>query len=159
MFGCGTGSWGDVRLDIAKTYLNRKTTLNILADAHALPFKDKVFYKTKCHHLLEHLPRWREAIKELCRVTLFEVEIEVPVDAGFAIKTLCKKVQKFSFFPMDIDWNYYASPRILMALRFKHKPTLEYPLVFFSFEYSLCDYPFRLALFQQTGSFEATVDI
>jgi len=50
----------------------------IVADAGYLPFQDKVFDKTYCHHLMEHIPKDLEVYEELKRVTSEEIEIRVP---------------------------------------------------------------------------------
>ena len=38
-------------------------------DAHALIFADRAFDASVCLRLLMHVPDWRKAIKEICRVT------------------------------------------------------------------------------------------
>src|SRR5437667_8799773 len=54
--GCGPDEWGDVRLDIdLRTQTGVKSQLNVMADAHYLPFIDKAFYYVRCWHVLEHI--------------------------------------------------------------------------------------------------------
>ena len=81
--GCGTDRWGEVRLDVNKKYLGRRTSLHVLADAENLPFRDKSFTAVRARHVLEHLPHWKKAINEWCRVTRKWLEIEVPADVGY----------------------------------------------------------------------------
>ncbi len=69
--GCGDKPSGDVNLDY--TY---QTAFNFIrGDAHHLPFKNKVFKKTICSTVLEHLNKPYDALRELFRVTNGEVII------------------------------------------------------------------------------------
>ena len=95
--GCGTDSWGDVRLDSSRVYHGKQVKLTILADAQNLPFKDKCFDKTKAHQILEHLSEWKRALKEWCRVTDRQIEVVVPVDAGFINKQIYMEILSFLF--------------------------------------------------------------
>jgi len=95
--GCGTDSWGDVRLDNSRVYHGKQVKLTILADAQNLPFKDKCFDKTKAYHILEHLPAWKRALKEWCRVTDGQIRIVVPVDAGYVNKQIYMEILSFLF--------------------------------------------------------------
>jgi len=113
--GCGYDDWGDVRLDVSKRYYGKKTKLNIRADAQNLPFRDKIFHRTKAYHILEHLPNWRKAIKEWCRVTSKEIEIEVPIDSGLINRQIYPEI--FSF-PSPNSW------RNLILLRKRRKEHL-----------------------------------
>lgn len=90
--GCGLDEWGDIRLDIDKFRYRHKVKLNIRGDAQNLPFRDKVFQKTLASHLLEHLPNWKKAIQEWCRVTAKEIEIIIPVDAGLVKTQVCSEI-------------------------------------------------------------------
>lgn len=83
--GCGNDSWGDVRLDIAPAYLGRLSSANIYGDAQNLPFRKDSFGELRASNILEHLPRWREAIKEWCRVSN-SIDIVVPVDSDLLNK-------------------------------------------------------------------------
>jgi hypothetical protein len=80
--GCGCKSWGDVRIDLqtySDLFYRKKTTANIIGSVEYLPFKDNVFSKTRCYHVLEHLPYPFCSLMELLRVTDGEVKIKVPV--------------------------------------------------------------------------------
>jgi ubiquinone/menaquinone biosynthesis C-methylase UbiE len=73
--------WGDVRLDISKVYHGQEVNLNILGDAHNLPFRDNAFEKTRAFNILEHLEDWRQALSEWCRVSKNEVDVKVPIES------------------------------------------------------------------------------
>lgn len=60
--GCGKDYEGDVRIDI-----NFKTNVNVIADAHNLPFR-RVFYRVKCLNVLEHLYNPFKVIQEIKKV-------------------------------------------------------------------------------------------
>src|SRR5687767_10491544 len=47
-------------------------------DAHALTFPDRWFHGTVCLRMLMHVPDWRRALSELCRVTDHQLVIDYP---------------------------------------------------------------------------------
>lgn len=94
--GCGADPWGDIRLDIARKYHKVTTTANLYASAEVLPFKDRCFLKVRARHVLEHLSHWNDAVQEWCRVTREELEIEVPVDAGFVRREIYQEILSLS---------------------------------------------------------------
>ena len=95
--GCGTDLLGDVRLDNSRVYHGKRVKLTILADAQNLPFKNRCFDKTKAYHILEHLPDWKRALREWCRVTSKQIEVIVPVDPGFVNKQIYMEILSFLF--------------------------------------------------------------
>ena len=82
--GCGDDERGDVRIDLtyAEKSLNKLTfttkTLNVLADAHYLPIRNKAIGKTFCKSVLEHLEAPVKALREMKRITVDEIIIIVP---------------------------------------------------------------------------------
>lgn len=81
--GVGTGRFAKplqdrgfrvVGADIAGKTLRKnseKGVANLLrADACALPFRDETFDAAICIHLLHLIEEWKEALQEICRVTL-----------------------------------------------------------------------------------------
>jgi hypothetical protein len=62
--GCGQNKRGDVGIDIKKV-----EGVDVVCDAAHLPFKDKIFHKTLCYCVLEHLSNPYIALKEVYRVT------------------------------------------------------------------------------------------
>ena len=74
--GCGDEIWGEIRVDI-----RRESAANILADLHALPFKDQVFEDIHCISVLEHVDSWSQALNEIMRVSRNRVILEVPVNS------------------------------------------------------------------------------
>jgi SAM-dependent methyltransferase len=53
-------------------------------DAHALAFPDRAFDSAVCFRLLMHVPNWRQAIQELCRVTQRRLVLDYPALASTA---------------------------------------------------------------------------
>lgn len=47
-------------------------------DAHALTFADRTFDVVVCLRMLMHVPDWRKALSELCRVTRHRIVIDYP---------------------------------------------------------------------------------
>lgn len=47
-------------------------------DAHALAFPDRAFDSTVCLRMLMHVPDWRTALAELCRVTAHRLLFDYP---------------------------------------------------------------------------------
>ena len=71
-----------VGLDIAKNYLLKAKkeapeSLLVLADAHALPFRENCFDLVLCSEVFEHLLNPKEAFKELVRVSRKYILISV----------------------------------------------------------------------------------
>ena len=86
--GCGPDTWGDVRLDIGfRTQTWMRSRLNIMADAHFLPFIDKAFSHVRCWHVLEHISNPAKAIEEIRRVGETG-SIRFPLDDGYKRETL-----------------------------------------------------------------------
>ena len=50
----------------------------VLGDAHALTFPDRWFQSTVCLRMLMHVPDWRRALSELCRVTEQRLVFDYP---------------------------------------------------------------------------------
>ena len=61
--GCGLSFEGDVRVDLRKT-----KAVNLIADAHFLPFKDQSFSQIICTEVLEHVNSPIKVLKEIKRV-------------------------------------------------------------------------------------------
>lgn len=74
--GCGDDFRGDVRVDIHKT-----EAANIVADTQYLPLRSKIFDFVFCLSVLEHVPSWSKALKEIMRVSKNKVLLEVPVNS------------------------------------------------------------------------------
>ncbi len=55
-----------------------------IADARTLCFRDRAFDCTVASRLLMHLPDWRAAIAELCRITRDTLIVDFPPPIGFA---------------------------------------------------------------------------
>lgn len=75
--GCGSDFWGDVRVDIDPEAPAVTHVMNITS----LKFPDQHFDITKSISVLEHIPDWKKAVFELCRVTKRLLVIEVPVNS------------------------------------------------------------------------------
>jgi len=58
----------------------RRPSANLLADARYLPFKDECFEELRMHEVLEHIPDWKKALHECCRVAK-KMSITFPVDS------------------------------------------------------------------------------
>ena len=93
--GCGSRPKGDVNIDrldkdsdplkynlLQKQNFvvnNDKIQNFVRADARYLPFQDKVFDKSYCFHLMEHISEDQIVYEELKRVSSREIEIRVPL--------------------------------------------------------------------------------
>ena len=61
-------------------------------DAHALGFPDRAFDEVVCLRMLMHVPDWRTALSELCRVTTHRLVFDYPAMASAAVmQTLWRK--------------------------------------------------------------------
>lgn len=50
----------------------------VAGDAHALAFPDRAFDASVCLRMLMHVPDWRKALSELCRVTRHRLVFDYP---------------------------------------------------------------------------------
>lgn len=80
--GCGSDTWGDIRVDFTRKpkdfyLLGEVSSANIIATVTHLPFIDKCFEETRCNQVLEHVPNWRQGLREICRVSK-KIDITVP---------------------------------------------------------------------------------
>jgi len=80
--GCGSDVWGDIRVDFTRQpkdfyLLGEVSSANIIATVTHLPFIDKCFEETRCFQVLEHVPNWRQGLREICRVSK-KIDITVP---------------------------------------------------------------------------------
>lgn len=82
--GCGTDPWGDIRLDINKEHYGVRSSLNIVADAGHLPFRDEAFEEARAYHVLEHLLDWKKALEEWKRVSQ-KIDIKIPKEPYISI--------------------------------------------------------------------------
>jgi len=84
--GCGTDPYGNVRIDIViqRQFYEEKNKLNLIADAHNLPLRRKVFFESRCFHVLEHLTYPNKAINEINRVTKGIVTLRFPIWHGYS---------------------------------------------------------------------------
>lgn len=88
--GCGDKPRGSVNLDC---YLSLNPEIDqvkirvidirlipnfIQADAQYLPFRDKIFYRVFCHHVIEHVDNPYLLLDELLRVSKKALEIRCP---------------------------------------------------------------------------------
>ncbi len=81
--GCGPDDWGDIRVDFDfATQTGVPSKLNLRADAHALPFRDKAFASCRCWHVLEHVDDPKQVVREIRRVSR-SADIRCPVDEGY----------------------------------------------------------------------------
>jgi len=80
--GCGSDSWGDVRVDVSRHYWTAKgrSSANLLADARFLPFREKSFSELRTYEVLEHIIDWKKALDECCRVSE-KISITVPINS------------------------------------------------------------------------------
>lgn len=76
--GSGFSIFHKRRLNCLKVDVQRDIFIDVICDAHSLPFKNLCFDKVFCSHVLEHLSNPAMALKELIRVSKSYVYIEVP---------------------------------------------------------------------------------
>jgi hypothetical protein len=106
--GCGTKAWGDLRVDVqtfSDIYYLKKTSANMIASIEHLPFRDGSFKDIRCLHVLEHVERPFNCLRELKRVAKGRILIRVPVNHlySFIIDaiTLFKAFMLIPFVGMD----------------------------------------------------------
>ena len=93
--GCGKAeNDASIRADIDRSASN----LDVVCDAHFLPFKDSAFNVVFCSHLLEHLENPNQALKEFKRVSSNLVMLRLP-NASHARFDLPQK------YPHIFSWN------------------------------------------------------
>lgn len=75
--GCGDNFWGDIRVDID----SKAKAATHIQDLVELDWPDCHFEETRCISVLEHIPDWKKAVAQICRVTNKRLIIEVPVNS------------------------------------------------------------------------------
>lgn len=81
--GCGLSTVGSIRVDIqtfSDVYYKKDTSANIISSIQYLPFRDRVFSKVICFHVLEHVKNPFKCVAELKRVTKGQILIHIPVN-------------------------------------------------------------------------------
>lgn len=78
--GCGPDTWGDVRIDVAFSFITTSYRPTVLADTHYLPFKDGSFEVVKASHVLEHLKDPFKALDEILRVATKRIILKFPTE-------------------------------------------------------------------------------
>ena len=78
--GCGSDPWGDVRVDLAFSFLTMRCKPTVLADAQYLPFRDGSFKTVKASHVLEHLEKPFKALDEMLRVVTKDMILSFPTE-------------------------------------------------------------------------------
>ena len=73
--GCGVRMQGTVNLDLRVKLINVNS---IRADGCYLPFKNNVFLRAVCYHVIEHVPQPFLLLRELIRVTKGLVTVTCP---------------------------------------------------------------------------------
>ena len=107
--GCGSDKWGDVRVDLDfSTQIGDWSKLNLRADAHALPFRDKAFVVCRCWHVLEHLQDPVRVLSEIRRVSL-SADVRFPVDEGYKMRMLIGV--------LNLDWPTFSDAYLTFRRR------------------------------------------
>ena len=73
-----------LRVTKEKSFLQGGWVRCVQADAHRLPFADRCFPAVLSFRMLMHVPDWRRALSEICRVSSKFVIIDFPPKMGFA---------------------------------------------------------------------------
>jgi len=73
--------------------------INLLADAHFIPIRDKSISKTLCKSVLEHVKNPFKVVLEMKRITAYKIIIVVPniMNIKRIIQTLRNPMQKVNF--------------------------------------------------------------
>ena len=88
--GCGNDSRGDIRIDINPD----RTGLNLIADAHCIPLRDKIVDSIFCKSVLEHLISPSKGLSEMQRVSKNNIVVVVPNVHHW------KRIKRNSLFPL-----------------------------------------------------------
>jgi hypothetical protein len=98
--GCGLRKLGRINVDV-----NREVEPNIVCSVNNLPFRDNLFSKVFCYHVLEHRGvKPPIAINELLRVSKNLVEIQIPHWLGPTAKARNKDHVNFEIMHRSF-WN------------------------------------------------------
>jgi len=109
---------GDVRID-----LEHFKAVNMIADAHHLPFRDRSFYWIYCYEALEHFNSPFLALKEIDRVLKWRGEVEISIPNVW----FWHKIARFVLGerePYDLPdhkqaWDFYEFERLIRQTNLK----------------------------------------
>jgi ubiquinone/menaquinone biosynthesis C-methylase UbiE len=90
--GCGNAKRGSIGVDTRKT-----EAIDVVADAHYLPFKNGSFWLVVSSHVLEHLGDPEKALLEWLRVARNRVVVTLPWRNGFLSRGSHDSQHKWSF--------------------------------------------------------------
>ena len=122
--GCGSAPWGDVRVDVAFSFITHHFRPTVLADASHLPFKDGVFEVVKASHLLEHLRNPFRALEEILRVTTKEIVLKFPTEYDVLPYFVSNILPILSF--SSLRWTYLTRKKRLHLWVVNPKVIIEY---------------------------------
>jgi SAM-dependent methyltransferase len=116
--------------------IDRTAKINVLCDAHVLPFKDDSFNIVHASHVLEHLSNPLEALREWYRVSKKWVVIKVPNRERFVHDAEVPFTRDHLF-----SWSKYTLTYLLERAGFRDVETFDtdrrLPNVWFCFTYRL----------------------
>lgn len=112
--------------------------LNIMGDAHRLPFRDKVFDYTICYSVLEHLESPYKGLLEMKRVTKSKLHIKIPNVYYFKriLRALVNPYYKTRFGVLHLQaWDLLAFKRLLKIINNLEIIKLEWVDFVFNFKF------------------------
>lgn len=110
--GCGDDMIGEVRIDRRPG----AHALNIMGDAHSLPFRDKVFDETLCYSVFEHVENPYKSLLEMTRVSKSKLRVIIPNVYYFKriLRALIKPGYKVNPGTLHLQaWDLLALKRLL----------------------------------------------
>ena len=104
--GCGKSILADVATDRIGLDIKYQTSVDVVGDAHVLPFASGVFDQIICSEVLEHLKNPKQAVSEMARVLNDDGRLVVTVPFIYPVHEAPHDYQRFTEYGLK---NLFAS--------------------------------------------------
>jgi predicted SAM-dependent methyltransferase len=115
--GCGKNRFPEAYVAID---IDKKSLCDVIADAHYLPFRSRIFHKVVMYEVLEHLTNATRALSEINRVLLDGGELEFSIPNAMYWRAILRWIVKGKISVSPEHINCWRLPEIENLLKRTH---------------------------------------